>query len=76
MAAFEVISIRNTGSKKGYPYYAAGLYRAVPRKRDGKLTYRFIRNVTNPCRSVRPEFHGVDTDPRYTCGIRHGTPAE
>lgn len=70
----EVISIRQTGSKCGYPYYAVGLYRAAPRQRDGVMTYRFVRNLTTPCRSIRPEFHGVAGDPRLKVGIRHGTP--
>lgn len=70
----EVISIRQTGSKRGYPYYAVGLYRAAPRQRDGKLTYRLVADLTRPCRSTRPEFHGVAGDPRLVNRVRHGTP--
>jgi hypothetical protein len=70
----EVISIRQVSCKAGYPYYAVGLYRAAPRVRDGKLTYRLVRDLTSACRSTRPEFHGVAGDPRLVSGVRHGSP--
>lgn len=70
----DVLSLRNTGSKRGYPYYGVGVYRPV-RRADGKLTYRCVGNYTAPCRSARPEFHGVADHPQYRDGVRHGTPA-
>lgn len=69
-----VLSIRQTGSKRGYPYFAVGIYSPSRRQRDGKLTWRLVGNYTNPCRSCRPEFHGVADHPRYVSGIRHGSP--
>lgn len=68
-----VLSIRQTGSKKSFPYYAVGIYQPARRERDGVLTFRLVGNYTNPCRSARPEFHGVAGHPQYVKGIRHGS---
>lgn len=43
-------SVVRAGSKGGYPYYAAKLYQAKYRK-DGIITYRLVRQLTEPFRS-------------------------
>lgn len=68
-----VLSIRQVGCKKSYPYYAVGIYVPVARQRDAIVTYRLIGNYTNSSRSQRPQWYGVDEHPQYRDGIRHGT---
>lgn len=69
-----VQSIRGVGCKKGYPYYAFGLYEPVARKSDGKLTYRLIESGPE----FRSDVSGRNAFPGVPVlkGIRNGTPVE
>lgn len=70
----KVQSIRSVGCKKGYPYYAWGIYAPVPRQKDGKKTYRLVQSGrwfrSDKARSLA--FNGIPV----VDGIRHGSPAE
>lgn len=37
-----VISVRNVGSRGGYSYVGPGVYVAIPREKDGVMTYRCV----------------------------------
>lgn len=70
----KVQSVRQVGSKKGYPYYAYGVYVAQPRRKDGKLTYRLLQS--GPW--FRSDVSGSTkfADIPEVKGVRHGTLAE
>lgn len=67
----EVQSIRGVGCKAGYPYYAWGVYRPVPR-RDGTMTYRLVRSG-RWFRSDARHALAFDGIPIVE-GVRHGKP--
>lgn len=69
---FEVQSVRQVASVKGYPYYAYGIYRAQYRQRDGVLTYRLVRSGPR----FRSDVKGTTKFASIPVveGIRHGTP--
>lgn len=68
----QVQSIRGVGSKKGYSYYAWGVYEAVPRARDGVLVYKLVRSSKwfRSDKTGRYAFPGIP----MVEGVRHGSP--
>lgn len=74
MAVQECLTIRRTGMRKGFHYYALALYRAHTTK-DGRRVWRFVQDLSAPSRSQQPAFHGVAGDPRYKSGVRQNDPA-
>lgn len=41
----QIVTVRRVGMRRGFPYYGVGIYTAVPRKRDGVLTYRLTETI-------------------------------
>jgi len=68
-----VQSERGVGSKRGFPYYAFGLYEAKPRKSDGVLTWRLIDS--GPWFRTDTHNRTAFDDVEIVNGVRNGTPA-
>ncbi len=69
----QVNSVRQTGSVKGYPYFATGLYR-IAYTLAGRMVWRLVATGDSR-RSDRIEFLGkVDPAAPALRGIRHNKP--
>ena len=71
----EVASVREVPMHAKWCYRGAALYRAVPRKADGVLTFRFVkplaRDRRSPDKAIRDaEASGYPVD----TSVHHGTP--
>lgn len=67
-----VQSIRGVGSKKGYPYYAFGVYEPTIHTKTGMPYYRLVRSGT----WFRSDVNQVNAFAHIpvVSGVRHGTP--
>lgn len=67
-----VQSVRNVGSKRGYPYYAFGIYEAT-QARDGHWYWRLVKSGPE----FRSDMHNRTAfeDVPIISGVRHGSPA-
>jgi hypothetical protein len=67
----QVQSLRGVGSKKGYPYYAFGVYEPRYSPRTKRTTYRLVRSGTwvRSDKTGRTAFEGIPV----VQGVRHGT---
>lgn len=72
MTATIIQSLRNVGSKKGYPYFAFGVYEPKARTRDGVVTYRLVRSGpwVRSDKNARTSFDGIP----IVRNVRHGSP--
>lgn len=67
-------SVRGVGCKRGYPYYARGLYEAR-RTARGKLVWKLVGSSAWG-RSVRLAYYGAIAGVPARAGVRHNQPAE
>ncbi len=68
----QVHSVRGVGCKRGYPYFATGLYRQH-RCASGKLVWRLVRSGRWH-RSTNPKVCGeLESGVPFVSGIRHNS---